>query len=151
MICCHGSAHEAMSVMRGMMQKLKLTVDEEKTRICRVPEESFDFLGYTIGRCYSSRTGRSYIGTRPPKAKVTRLCRDISKLTSREWTWLDEDEQVGRLNRMMVGWANYVCLGPVTKAYRNVNHHARHRLRQWLCCKHKLGSSQGVLLQLKME
>ena len=29
------------------MGKLKLTVNQQKTRICRVPEESFDFLGYT--------------------------------------------------------------------------------------------------------
>ncbi|MEI2724373.1 MAG: hypothetical protein V9H26_12830 [Verrucomicrobiota bacterium] len=40
------------------MTKLKLTVNEQKTRICRVPEESFDFLGYTLGRCYSPKTGR---------------------------------------------------------------------------------------------
>ena len=32
------------------MTTLKLTVNEKKTRIARVPEESFDFLGYTIGR-----------------------------------------------------------------------------------------------------
>jgi hypothetical protein len=27
------------------MGKLKLTVDEEKTRICKVPEGEFDFTG----------------------------------------------------------------------------------------------------------
>jgi len=32
------------------MGKLKLTVNEEKTRICRVPDGEFDFLGYTFGR-----------------------------------------------------------------------------------------------------
>ena len=39
---------------------------------------------------------------------------------------------------MMIGWANYFCLGPVSKAYRAVEQHARKRLRQWLCAKHKM-------------
>ena len=44
---------------------------------------------------------------------------------------------VGKLNRMLIGWANYFCLGPVSNAYRAVERHARKRLRQWLCAKHK--------------
>ena len=64
-ICCRGSAAQALTVMRGMMQKLKLTLNETKTRLCRVPDASFNFLGYTIGRCYSPKTGRAYLGTRP--------------------------------------------------------------------------------------
>ena len=39
---------------------------------------------------------------------------------------------------MMIGWANYFCLGPVSRAYRAVERHARRRLRQWLCAKHKI-------------
>ena len=39
---------------------------------------------------------------------------------------------------MLVGWANYFCLGRVTQAYRNVNFHVKKRLRQWLCHKHKV-------------
>ena len=58
-ICCRGTAVKAMSVMRAMMAKLKLTVNEAKTRRCRVWNESFDFLGYTIGKCYSPVTGAS--------------------------------------------------------------------------------------------
>src|SRR5439155_23068635 len=45
-ICCRGSAAEAMTVMRHMMARLKLTVNETKTRLCRSPAESFTFLGY---------------------------------------------------------------------------------------------------------
>jgi RNA-directed DNA polymerase len=45
--------------MRDMMGRLKLTVNEEKTRLCSVPESSFQFLGYTFGQCYSARTGRA--------------------------------------------------------------------------------------------
>jgi hypothetical protein len=47
------------------MSKLKLTVNEEKTRICKVPEGEFDFLGYTFGRMYSARTGQARLGYRP--------------------------------------------------------------------------------------
>jgi RNA-directed DNA polymerase len=60
-ICCRGSADEAMAAMRDMMKRLKLTVNETKTRLCRGPDEPFNFLGYTIGRCYSPKTGASYI------------------------------------------------------------------------------------------
>lgn len=137
-ICCDGHAEEAVDVMQQIMRKLKLTVNEEKTYICRLPEASFDFLGYTFGRCYSRKTGHRYIGQRPAKKKVRALCRRISEWTSSRWGLLDEKEQVARLNRLMVGWANYFCQGPVSTDYRRVNEHARERVRQWLRRKHKL-------------
>ena len=39
-----------MATMRGMMERLRLTVNETKTRVCRLLDETFDFLGYTFGR-----------------------------------------------------------------------------------------------------
>jgi RNA-directed DNA polymerase len=137
-ICCRGSAEHALAAMREIMQKLKLTVNETKTRVCRVPEEKFDFLGYTFGRCYSPQTGRAYLGTVPSKKRVIRICEAISSETRRNKTLLDQETVVESLNRKMIGWANYFCLGPVSKAYRAVERHARKRLRQWLCAKHKV-------------
>lgn len=137
-ICCRGTANEAMLAMRQMMERLKLTVNEQKTRLRRLPDETFDFLGYTIGRCYSPRTGRTYIGTRPSAKKVKRLCREISEMTSRRWTLQDSADRVAAINRKLIGWSNYFCLGPVSNAYRAVDHHATRRLRQWLCAKHKV-------------
>jgi RNA-directed DNA polymerase len=137
-ICCRGSAEEALATMRGIMGKLKLTVNETKTRVCKLPEEKFDFLGYTFGRCYSPMTGRAYLGTVPAKKRVIRICDAISSETGRDRTLLDAGTVVEKLNRMMIGWANYFCLGPVSKAYRAVERHARKRLRQWLRAKHKV-------------
>jgi RNA-directed DNA polymerase len=48
--------------LREIMGNLKLTVNEEKTRICKVPEGEFDFLGYTFGRMFSARTGQAVSG-----------------------------------------------------------------------------------------
>ena len=37
-LCRKGNADEALQQLRKIMSKLKLTVNEEKTRICKVPE-----------------------------------------------------------------------------------------------------------------
>ena len=63
-LCRRGKAAEALQRLREIMGKLKLTVNEEKTRICQVPEGQFDFLRYTFGRMYSARTGKACLGYR---------------------------------------------------------------------------------------
>lgn len=137
-ICCRGTAEGAMEVMRGIMRKLKLTVNERKTCLRKLPEESFTFLGYWIGRCYSPRTGRPYIGTRPMKEKIQGLFGAISEATSSALTHLAAGEIVEKLNAKFRGWANYFDLGQVSKAYRAIEQHACRRLRQWLARKHKV-------------
>ena len=64
-ILCRRRADDALATMRDMMRRLKLTVNETKTHVARLPAESFDFLGYTFGRMYSPRTGGAYLGARP--------------------------------------------------------------------------------------
>lgn len=137
-ICCRGTAVQAKTMMVRIMGTLKLTVNEQKTRECQVPHESFDFLGYTIGRCHSTQTGRAYVGTYPSKTSITAVCRQISDMTSRRWLLLPIEERIDRINRVLTGWSTYFCLGPVSKAYRAVDSHARDRLRQWLRAKHKV-------------
>ena len=137
-ICCRGTADEAMTAMRAMMTKLRLTVNETKTKLRRVPDETFDFLGYTFGRCHSPKTGRAYLGTKPSAKKVLRLCRSISEMTGRETTWQPTEMVVALLNRKLEGWANYFRLGSASKAYAAVDRHSRRRLRHWLVTKHKV-------------
>src|ERR1700747_318816 len=98
-ICCRDKAADALVTMRNMMTKLKLTVNEKKTRVCKLPEEKFDFLGYTFWRCYSMKRGRVYLGTVPSKKRVQRICRAISDETGRDTVWQDSKTVVDRLKR----------------------------------------------------
>ena len=140
-ICCRGTGEAALATFENMMGQLRLTVNEAKTRLVRVPDESVDFLGYTIGRCYSSKTGHAYIGTRPSQKSIQRVCRQVSELTRHRWLLLDAEDRVRRINRLLRGWSSYFRLGPVSKAYRSVDLHTSRRLRQWLRAKHKVPGS----------
>lgn len=144
-ICCKSRAVEAMNRVREIISRLKLSINESKTHIHLVPEEDVEFLGYTFGRCYSTITGTSYIGTRPSKKKISRICRDISAATDQSRTLLDTAEMVGMLNRKLIGWSNYFSLGPVSRAYRAVDQHTRYRLRRWLRRKHQGQTRPGVM------
>ena len=136
-------AAEAAAVMRTLMAKLKLTVNERKTRNCSMPEDTFTFLGFTFGRQVSWRTGRAYLAPAPATAKVEAICVKISQTTRRQTVWRDEAEQVAQLNHLLVGWANYFRLGNVTAAWRVVQQHACRRLRRWLRDKHKARAGRG--------
>ena len=137
-------AAEMRSAVEGLMKRLKLPINAEKTRCRRVPEEPMTFLGYRIGRNWRRDTGRAYIGTRPSAASVQRICRRVSELTTSRHGLLAPRVVVGRLNRLLTGWANYFSLGQVSPAYAAIDRHATRRLRQWLCRKHKARSGKYV-------
>lgn len=124
-----------------MMRRLKLTINEAKTRVCHLPEERFDFLGYTFGRYYSPQTGRAYLCPWPSKRSVQRLIGAIREATERRTQWQEADEVVRTINRKLLGWANYFSLGPTGKAYRTINQYTPRRLCRWLCRKHKVSNS----------
>ena len=140
-IRCKGSAEQAMPEMRRLMEQLKLTVNETKTHIRQLPQERFDFLGYTFGRYYSPRTGQAHLCLQPSKKSVQRMIGEIREATDRKELYLRAEEKVKQINRKLAGWANYFNLGPVDNAYRAINRYTAPRLRRWLCKKHKVGST----------
>lgn len=130
-LCPPGRGALAMEAMRHLMSKLGLTVNPKKTRLVMLPEESFDFLGYTVGRLYG-RGGQPFWGTRPSRKAIKRLLRDVHDATTSRWNALDVQTRIEHLNPLLRGWAEYFSQGPVGRTYRLIDKYVARRLRIWM-------------------
>jgi group II intron reverse transcriptase/maturase len=131
-ICCRpGNAEAAMMRMTALMTRLGLEVNATKTRIARLPEETIDFLGYTVGR-FHGKDGRPYFGTRPSRKAVKSLLRRIHERTTRQWYPDEPVSTVARISSMIRGWCGYFDQGPVMEIYELVRAYTERRVRRWL-------------------
>jgi hypothetical protein len=130
-LCREGTGEEAMATMRRLMSKLGLTVNEKKTRLVKLPEERFDFLGYTVGWFYGYR-GRPYWGTAPSMKSIKRVRERVHDETTTRWHATTPEKRVEELNPMLRGWANYFDQGPVREIYRCLDDYTARRMRIWL-------------------
>lgn len=112
------------------IKELDLTLNEEKTRIVRLAEESFDFLGFTFryDRHLDGSVGR-YLNVHPSQKSKLRLHEKIRGILV-PGNKKNADDLAKELNQTLVGWRNYFD-APGTyprKVFRDVNWYLRNRL-----------------------
>ncbi len=141
-ILSRGKAKESLEWTRGVLRRLGLTLNEQKTSIRNARKERFDFLGYTFGPHYSRRTGREYLGYSPSKKSVNRARRNVGEHlgTHNVAPW---EEVRDRLNQKLKGWKAYFGLGSPSKAFEVLDEHVEERVRHFLRRRHKV-QSQGT-------
>ena len=120
-----------MMRMQALMARLGLQVNTAKTRIARLPEESFNFLGYTVGGFYG-KAGRRYTGTCPSRKAVRALLKRIHERTSSQWYADAPQATVDRISSLLRGWCGYFDQGPVIRIYHLVRRYTERRVRRWL-------------------
>lgn len=141
-VLSRGKAQEALQWISGVMDRLGLTLNREKTAVRDAYSGDFDFLGYTFGRIWFRKKGTWYTGASPSKASVKRLKQKVGAILkpSEKGAWPDVRD---RLNTVLRGWCTYFCYGTTQIAYRAVERNVYNRVRRFLVCRHKM-RSRGI-------
>jgi RNA-directed DNA polymerase len=138
-ILSRGHAGKAHEVLKDVMTRIGLIVNETKTKLREATTERFDFLGYTFGPYWDRRTGKRYLGAGPSSKSRQRLKAKVHALTVpgnvRPWP-----EARDQLNTMLRGWQAYFNYGTLSRTYSDVNWYVANRVRHFLRRRHKVRS-----------
>jgi group II intron reverse transcriptase/maturase len=134
-ILCRARAAQALHAARMLIAKLGLTLNEEKTRVCKAGRTPFNFLGYTFEKLYRLG-GKSYVGLRPSDKSVNKYRQAIRQLTDGAATTQPAEQVIKAVNQVIRGYWNYYSLGRHMTLRWKLNEYTRNRLWMWDVRKH---------------
>jgi group II intron reverse transcriptase/maturase len=137
-VLCAGDVAPAMAVLRRVLDRLDLSLNEAKTRVVDAREDKFDFLGFTYRLRRSRRSGKLYPHVEPSKRAVARIKVRLSELTHRRRTPVPLPVVVEQMNQALRGWASYFHHRNCSRIFGRVKWHAEERLRTHLRKRHKV-------------
>lgn len=121
----------AIAYLKNMLARMKLTLNEEKTRIVDAKRESFNFLGFTFEYADDLHgRDRKYLRI-TPSAKALQRIRDNVRDYVKRKRHLGPHEFAGGLNAILRGWMNYYSIQGVSypkEAFRKLRWYLVDRL-----------------------
>jgi RNA-directed DNA polymerase len=146
-VLCKQGVEEPLKVVRHVLERLGLSLNEAKTHIVDANEASFDFLGFTIQMSRGAKSGKPYPNVRPSDKAVKKITVRLTELTKRELTCIPLGDVVANVNRSLRGWANYFHYRNSSDKMSQVRHHAEDRLRTHLRKRHRIRNRRTGLIK----
>ena len=144
-VMCRKEVEEPLKVVKHVLERLGLTLNEAKTHVVDATQASFNFLGFTLQMSRGARTGKPYPNVRPADKSLKKIKARLTELTGRNLTAIPLGDVVGNVNRSLRGWANYFHYRNSSQAMSKVRQHAEDRLRTHLMKRHKVKDRKAAL------
>jgi len=152
-VLCRGGVEAPLKLIRQVLRRLDLTLNETKTHLVDARKESFNFLGFAIRVSKGRRTGKRYTHVCPAPKSLAKIKARIKQQTARELTPVPLDEIIRNVNASLRGWVNYFHYRNSSQVLEKVKTHAEERLRTHLMKRHKVkdrGIGLGRFLSQKL-
>jgi group II intron reverse transcriptase/maturase len=137
-LCRRNKSDKAMTTLRHILERLKLSLNETKTKIVNAHKEKFDFLGFSIRMAESWKTGNLYPHVQPSKKSLQKIKDRVTELTMRRRTIMPLEWIVKEVNATVKGWVGYFHYRNCSKALGQIRSHIKERLITHLCKRHKI-------------
>lgn len=137
-LCKRSKSAKAMTVLRQILDRLKLTLNETKTKIVNAHKGKFDFLGFSICMRESSKSGKLYPHVQPSKNSLQAIKDRVTALTKRTRTVKPIELVISEVNATVRGWVGYFHFKNCSRSLKQVRAHVEERLRTHLRKRHKI-------------
>jgi len=137
-ILCKRDVTQPLALLKQILDRLGLTLNETKTHTVDAFQESFDFLGFSFQMRRSRNSGKWYPHTAPSKKSIQRIKEKAKSLTDRKLTLIPMDSLMVTLNRSIHGWCNYFHYRNSSAAFGEVKWYVEERARTHLRRRHKI-------------
>ena len=136
-------AHEALRRIGIILERLKLTLHSDKTKVIFVGDgaQGFDFLGFHCRKVASKKyRGKRYFQCWPSRRAMQRVRERVKAITAPRHRLPEPIEPiVAEVNRVVRGWGAYFRVGNSTRKFRAVDRYVRERLVIFLVNKARRG------------
>jgi len=137
-VLCRRGSEQPMAVLRQILTRMGLTLNEAKTQVVDAYHGKFAFLGFEIWMGKSDKTRKQYPHVQPSKKSLRKIKDRITEMTARTRTGIPLDRLVNEVNAVVRGWAGYFHLRNCSKALGQVRWHLEERMRTHLRKRHKV-------------
>lgn len=137
-VLCRRGSTQPMAVLRQILERMGLSLNEAKTRTVDAYKGKFDFLGFEIRMGRSRRTGNHYPHVQPSKKAIKAIKDRVTTLTRRTRTLLPLEGIVEEVDMTVRGWVNHFHFRNCSKVLEHVRGHVEERLRTHLRKRHKV-------------
>nr|CBX28823.1 hypothetical protein N47_B19690 [uncultured Desulfobacterium sp.] len=135
---CRKSSEPAMIILRRVLERMGVRLNESKTRVVNTYHGMFAFLGFEIRMAKSRRTGNHYPHVQPSKKSLKAIKDRITGLTARTRAIMPLDLLVNKVNTAVRGWVGYFHVRNCSTVLSEVRWHLEERLRTHLRKRHKI-------------
>jgi RNA-directed DNA polymerase len=137
-VLCRNGTEQPMAVIRRVLERLGLVLNEKKTRVVDARNESFAFLGFELCVRKSRRTGNTYSHVQPSRKALKKIKDSVTAMTHRRMTPKPLNEVIGNVNTALRGWVGYFHYQHCTQPFAHIKRHVEQRLAIHLRRRYKI-------------